>query len=72
MSRAVRATADAVVIGGGVIGTSTALNLARGGRHVHVIDANPSVGLGSTSSVALESDLCNRPFANHTLALSPR
>ena len=41
---------DAVVIGAGVIGASVALELARGGRSVVVIDKGPSAGAGSTSS----------------------
>lgn len=41
---------DAVVIGAGVIGSSVALELARGGRSVVVVDKGPSVGAGSTSS----------------------
>ncbi|MEI8241056.1 MAG: FAD-dependent oxidoreductase, partial [Actinomycetota bacterium] len=42
--------ADAVVIGAGVIGSSVALELARGGRKVIVVDKGPSAGAGSTSS----------------------
>ena len=41
---------DAVVIGAGVIGASVALELARGGRSVIVVDKGPSAGSGSTSS----------------------
>jgi len=41
---------DAVVIGAGVIGASVALELARGGRSVAVVDKGPSAGAGSTSS----------------------
>ena len=41
---------DAVVIGAGVIGASVALELARGGRSVAVVDKGPSAGSGSTSS----------------------
>ncbi|MEQ1873375.1 MAG: FAD-dependent oxidoreductase [Ilumatobacteraceae bacterium] len=41
---------DAVVIGAGVIGASVALELARGGRSVVVVDKGPSAGAGSTSS----------------------
>eukprot|EP00041_Stephanoeca_diplocostata_P025788 m.682961 g.682961 ORF g.682961 m.682961 type:complete len:501 (+) comp22825_c0_seq5:365-1867(+) len=40
---------DVVVIGGGVIGTSLALNLGRRGHQVTVLDALPDVGRGSTS-----------------------
>ncbi len=42
--------ADAVVIGAGVIGSSVALELARGGRSVIVVDKGPGAGMGSTSS----------------------
>ena len=41
---------DAVVIGAGVIGASVALELARGGRSVIVVDKGPAPGAGSTSS----------------------
>ena len=41
---------DAVVIGAGVIGAAVALELARGGRSVVVVDKGPSAGAGSTSS----------------------
>jgi len=44
------ATADAVVIGAGVIGSSIALELARAGRHVIVVDKGPGAGTGSTSA----------------------
>lgn len=43
-------SADAVVIGAGVIGASVALELARGGRSVVVVDKGPAPGAGSTSS----------------------
>ncbi len=42
--------ADAIVIGAGVIGSSVALELARGGRRVIVVDKGPAPGAGSTSS----------------------
>jgi len=42
--------ADAIVIGAGVIGSSVALELARGGRHVVVVDKGPGAGAGSTSA----------------------
>lgn len=42
--------ADAVVIGAGVIGSSVALELARGGRSVIVVDKGPGAGAGSTSA----------------------
>lgn len=41
---------DAVVIGAGVIGCSVALELARSGRSVAVVDKGPAPGAGSTSS----------------------
>lgn len=43
-------SADAVVVGAGVIGSSIALELARAGRAVHVVDAASAPGLGSTSA----------------------
>jgi sarcosine oxidase subunit beta len=42
--------ADAIVIGAGVIGSAIALELARGGRSVVVLDRGPSAGCGSTSA----------------------
>ncbi len=41
---------DVIVIGAGVIGASVALELARAGRAVGVIDKGPGAGAGSTSS----------------------
>lgn len=41
---------DAIVIGAGVIGACTALELARGGRRVLVVDKGPEAGHGSTSA----------------------
>lgn len=41
---------DAVVIGAGVIGSSVALELARGGHRVVVVDKGPAPGAGSTSA----------------------
>ena len=41
---------DAIVIGAGVIGSSVALELARGGRSVVVVDKGPGAGAGSTSA----------------------
>src|SRR4051812_20195258 len=43
-------TADAVVIGAGVIGSSVALELARSGRDVLVVDKGPGPGTGSTAA----------------------
>ncbi|HEX6151769.1 FAD-dependent oxidoreductase [Nocardioides sp.] len=43
-------SADAVVIGAGVLGSSIALELARGGRDVVVIDKAGGAGHGSTSA----------------------
>jgi len=43
-------TADAVVVGAGVIGAATALELARAGRRVVVVDRLPGPGQGSTSA----------------------
>ncbi|WP_019970304.1 FAD-binding oxidoreductase [Mycobacterium sp. 141] len=41
---------DALVIGAGVIGSSIALELARSGRSVRVLDKGPGAGHGSTSA----------------------
>jgi glycine/D-amino acid oxidase-like deaminating enzyme len=43
-------TADAVVIGAGVIGSSIALELARSGRNVVVVDKAGGIGHGSTGA----------------------
>ena len=43
-------TADAVVVGAGVIGASVALELARSGRRVVCVDKAAGPGLGSTSA----------------------
>ena len=43
-------TADAVVVGSGVIGSAVALELARGGRSVLVLDKAAGPGHGSTSA----------------------
>jgi len=43
-------TADAVVIGAGVIGSAVALELQRSGRSVICVDKGPAPGAGSTSS----------------------
>lgn len=45
-----KASADVVVVGAGVIGSSIALDLARSGRAVHIVDAASAPGLGSTSA----------------------
>jgi glycine/D-amino acid oxidase-like deaminating enzyme len=41
---------DVVVIGAGVVGSSIALELARSGRDVLVLDKGGGAGLGSTSA----------------------
>lgn len=41
-------TADAVVIGAGILGTAIAFELARDGRRVTVLDQGPAAGTGST------------------------
>jgi glycine/D-amino acid oxidase-like deaminating enzyme len=43
-------SADAVVIGAGVIGSAVAFELARSGRSVIVVDKGPAPGSGSTSA----------------------
>lgn len=43
-------TADAVIIGAGVVGCSTALELARRGLNVLVVDKAGGAGMGSTSA----------------------
>lgn len=43
-------TADAVVVGAGVIGSAVALELSRGGRSVLVLDKAAGAGHGSTSA----------------------
>ena len=45
-----RRTADAVVVGAGVIGAAIALELARAGRSVVVVDKAAGIGHGSTSA----------------------
>jgi sarcosine oxidase, subunit beta len=49
MSSATKKTADAIIIGAGIIGTSTALHMARSGRKVIVVDKLKGAGMGSTS-----------------------
>ena len=41
---------DAVIIGAGVIGTATALELTRNGYNTPNIDKNPEAGYGSASN----------------------
>ena len=41
---------DAVIIGAGVIGAATALELSRNGYKTLSIDKNPEAGYGSTSN----------------------
>jgi sarcosine oxidase subunit beta len=43
-------SADAVVIGAGVIGSAVALELVRSGRRVVCVDKGPAAGAGSTSA----------------------
>src|SRR5205809_7728154 len=43
-------SARAVVLGAGIVGAGVALELARGGREVVVVDRNPGPGQGSTSA----------------------
>ena len=43
-------TADAVIIGAGVVGSSTALELSRRGVNVLVVDKAGGAGMGSTSA----------------------
>ena len=45
-----RDSADAIVIGAGVIGAAVALELARSGRDVVCVDKGPAPGAGSTSA----------------------
>lgn len=49
-ARPVPSTADVLVIGAGVVGCSIALQLARAGLAVAVLDRNRAVGAGSTSA----------------------
>ena len=50
MTAPVESSADAIVIGAGIVGASVALELARAGRKVVVVDKGESVGGGSTSA----------------------
>lgn len=43
-------TADAIVIGAGIIGCAVALELAREGRAVAVVDTRPTAGAGATGA----------------------
>lgn len=45
-----RTTADAVIIGAGIVGASIAYELARSGRQITVVDRLSDVGAGSTSA----------------------
>jgi sarcosine oxidase subunit beta len=49
MAASRRVAYDAVVIGAGVIGSSVALELARGGRRALVVERNAGAGQGTTS-----------------------
>lgn len=46
----VSTTADAIVIGAGVVGAGVAYELARSGRDVVLVERHPGPGLGSTSA----------------------
>ncbi|MCA1710578.1 MAG: FAD-binding oxidoreductase [Actinobacteria bacterium] len=50
MTTAQPRTADVVVIGAGVVGAGVALELARSGRSVTIVERNPGPGQGSTSA----------------------
>lgn len=43
-------TADAIIVGAGVIGAATAFEMAKAGRKTLTIDRNPAAGYGPTSS----------------------
>ncbi len=43
-------TYDAIVIGAGIVGTCTALELAKSGRKILCVDKNPVAGAGSTGN----------------------
>jgi sarcosine oxidase subunit beta len=60
-------TYDAVVIGAGVIGSSVALELQRGGRSVLCLDKGPSAGSGSTSS---SSAIVRFSYSTHDAVLT--
>jgi len=60
-------TYDAVVIGAGVIGSSVALELQRGGRSVLCLDKGPSAGSGSTSS---SSAIVRFSYSTHDAVLA--
>jgi len=51
--------ADALIIGAGVVGSSIALQLARAGLAVTVLDRNRAVGAGSTSTVTASPALAS-------------
>ena len=43
-------TADAIIIGAGVIGAATAFEMAKSGQRTLSVDRNPAAGYGPTSS----------------------
>ena len=51
----VNTTADVVVIGAGIVGSSAALELARRGLDVLVVDKAGGAGMGSTSAAPPDS-----------------
>lgn len=57
-------TADIIIIGAGIVGTSIALSLSREGLRTLNIDALPAAGYGSTSN----SSAIVRPFYTHVEA----
>ena len=59
-----RSSVDAIVVGGGIIGCSTAWHLASAGLRVSVIEREGAVGLGSTSrSTAIIRQRYSHPAA---------
>ncbi|CAE8687719.1 unnamed protein product, partial [Polarella glacialis] len=53
-------TADVIVVGSGVIGTSVALSLGRRGKKVLVVDRHRGAGQGSTS---YSSGICRMHYS---------